>query len=190
MGFTFSKHAIERYAERIQECSPAELAGFIALKSEEIKERITKMITYSELVYTGKSKNEYNKSIVDVYLHNDGWVVIVDHNTNNVITLYKICLGLDEEFDKMYVERILEKLGKIKEDRSIRLKEIEDSEEQYKSAIEENDRLIIELRTRLNQLEAVNEDLQKVIDDLTISRELADSDLKDMIAKLLGRKVF
>ena len=85
MGFTFSKHAIERYAERIQECSPTELAGFIALKSEEIKERITKMITYSELVYTGKSKNEYNKSIVDVYLHNDGWVVIVDHNTNNVL---------------------------------------------------------------------------------------------------------
>ena len=73
-----SNHAKERYSERIMDKdNKADMLVFIQKNEQKIKEDIFKMITYGEILYSGKPTVDYNKQPVDIFLK-DTWVVIVD----------------------------------------------------------------------------------------------------------------
>ena len=60
------------------------------------------------MIYTGKQSTRDGKgNVIDVYLKNT-WVILVDGKSEVVVTLYKIDLGLDDEFNKTY-EPLLDK---------------------------------------------------------------------------------
>lgn len=191
MGYTFSKHALERYASRMQDYdSQIDVTVFIASRNEEIKERLTKLIEHSKLVYTGRSTTDYNKEIVDVYLNRDGWVIIIDHKKSNVITIFQITLGLDDDFDKEYLNRIFEKLDEITKSREDKLTSINVTENTYKDIVQDNEKQINEVRTQLKNLEKIKSSYEEVLSNLKIERDMADKELRSFIAKLLGKKVF
>ena len=54
-----TKHAMQRYAERIMEKEDTtDVLVFIEQHKEKIEEDISKMIEYGELIYTGKNLND------------------------------------------------------------------------------------------------------------------------------------
>ena len=94
--YNISTHAKQRYAERIMGKEDIDINRFVTLNEDKIKTDINKLISYGDLIYTGK-QNKGN--VVDVYIK-DCWVIIADNKAKNVITIFKIDLGLDDEFNK------------------------------------------------------------------------------------------
>ena len=109
--YSISAHAKQRYAERIMGKEDVDVNRFVTLNEDKIKTDINKLIQYGDLIFTGKQTHKDGKSsMVDVYLK-DCWIVLADSRIKNVITLYKIDLGLDDEFNKAYISKMMEKLN-------------------------------------------------------------------------------
>ena len=112
--YTISKHARERYAERIMEKDSAyDINKFIVDNEDKIVVDINKMIQYGTLIHCGKMYAKDGKQLnnnVEVHL-NGLWIVLSDPKTHNVITLFKIDLGVDEEFHKLYTSKMMDKLN-------------------------------------------------------------------------------
>ena len=185
-----SNHAKERYSERIMDKdNKADMLVFIQKNEQKIKEDIFKMITYGELLYSGKPTVDYNKQPVDIFLK-DTWVVIVDIAKQNVITLYSIDLGLGDEFNKQYIEKLLEKLKQAKERHEEALIGINTQIDTYNTIIKENVDQINEWRRIIKSLENQNQGYLEVIDNLRVENTAAERGVRDVIAVMTGKKVF
>ena len=185
-----SAHAQERFSERIMDKdSKSDVAVFIAQHKQKIKEDIFKMIEYGTLLYSGKPISEFNKQPVDIFL-NGTWVVIVDIAKCNVITLYSIDLGLGNEFNQEYISKLMQKLNATKEEYDTVVTGIKTQKETYSSIIKENTDQINELKQMINNLEKQNQVYTDVIESLEVDRIVAEKDVRDIIATMIGKKVF
>lgn len=186
----FSTHSKERYAERIMDKdSKTDIAVYVSQHEQKIKEDIFKMIQYGTLLYSGKSVSEYNKQPVDVFL-NGTWVIIVDIAKANVITLYTIDLGLGNEFNQEYINKLMQKLNAAKEEYEAVAIGIQTQAETYSSIIKENTEQINEYRGLIKALEQQNQAYTDVIESLETDRIVAEKDIRDIIATFIGKKVF
>ena len=186
----FSTHCKERYAERIMDKdTKGDVAIFIAQHEQKIKEDIFKMIKYGTLLYSGKSISEFNKQPVDIFL-NGTWVVIVDIAKSNVITLYSIDLGLGNEFNQEYINKLMEKLNVAKEEYDTINTGIQTQREAYSSIIKENMEQINEYKQIINTLQKQNQGYTDVIETLEADRIIAEKDIRDIIGTFIGKKVF
>lgn len=185
-----STHAKERYSFRIMDKdTKSDIAVFIAQHEQKIKEDIFKMIEYGTLLFTGKPNYEYNKQPVDIFL-NGTWVIIVDIAKCNVITLYSIDLGVGSEFNQEYINKLMNKLNAAKEEYETVNIGIQTQKETYSSIIKENNDQINELKTMIKNLEKQNQGYLDVIENLDIDRIMAEKDIRDIIATMIGKKVF
>ena len=185
-----SAHARERYAERIMDKDDkTDIARFIVLHEQKIKEDIFKMIEYGTLLYSGKSISEFNKQSVDIFL-NGTWVVIVDIAKCNVITLYSIDLGLGNEFNQEYIIKLMQKLDIAKEEYETVVMGIKTQTETYSSIIKENTEQINELKQMINNLEKQNQAYTDVIESLEADKIMAEKEVRDIIATMIGKKIF
>ena len=185
-----SQHAKARYSERIMDKDDkSDVAVFIAQHEQKIKEDIFKMIQYGTLLYSGKSTCEFNKQPVDIFL-NGTWVVIVDIAKANVITLYSIDLGLGNEFNNEYIKRLLDKLNVAKEEYDTVVTGIMTQKETYSSIIKENTDQINELKQMVKNLEKQNQAYTDVIESLETDKVIAEKEVRDIIATMIGKKVF
>jgi len=183
-------HAKERYALRIMDKdSKADVAVFIAQHEQKIKEDIFKMIEYGTLLYSGRSVSEYNKQPVNIFL-NGTWVIIVDIAKENVITLYSIDLGLGKDFNQEYINRLLQKLEAAKTEYENISLDIRKQAENYSSIIRDNAEQINEYKRIINTLEEQNKAYTDVIDSLEANKIIAEKDVRDIIATMIGKKVF
>lgn len=190
MDLIITEHAKERYAERIMnKDSKTDIATYIAKHEEDIKVGIEKMIEYGELLYTGASLSQYNKEVVNVYLR-DTWVVIVDVKRNKVVTLYTIDLGLGKEFNDLYIKRLLEQLEVAKSAYAECEQDIAASKSQHEDMIEENEDVIADCRRTAKSLEKQNEIYREMIQSLDTNLKLKENDVRNVVARLVGRKVF
>ncbi len=174
--YTVSKHAKERYTERIMEKATAN--------------DINKMIQYGELIYIGKQTQKDNKNYsVEVYL-NGLWVVITDVKSKNVITLYKIDLGVDDEFNQEYVKRMMDKFNAAKNNLETVTLEVEHENDSYKTIIEQNTNLINEYKSYIKNLEDLNTGYKTIIDNNAVKVKMADREVTDVLNKMIGKKEF
>lgn len=188
--YEISKHAKERYAERIMDKSSVfDVSKFILENDEKIKTDINKMIEYGTQIYSGKQKRENRTSVVSVYVK-DLWIVLCDKDKNLVITLYKVDLGLDEEFNKIYVEKMLAQLSDVKLNLDQIILETEKQNSQYLLMIEENTETINEYKTFIKNLEKLNDGYQSVINNNYASKLIAQKEVTDVLNKLIGKKEF
>ena len=186
----FSQHCMQRYAERIMDKdSKADVAVFIAQHEQKIKEDIFKMIQYGTLLYSGKSTCEFNKQPVDIFL-NGTWVIIVDIAKANVITLYSIDLGLGNEFNQEYINRLMDKLSAAKEEYESVCVGIQTQAETYSSIIKDNTEQINEYKQIIKNLEKQNQAYTDVIASLEVDKTVAEKDIREIIATMIGKKVF
>ena len=185
-----SNHAKERYAERIMDKdNKADINVFIQKNEQKIKEDIFKMITYGELLYSGRPTVDYNKQPVDIFLK-DTWVIIVDITKQNVITLYSIDLGLGDDFNKEYINKLLEKLSSAKQRYEEAQIGINTQIETYNTIVKENIDMINDYRSKIKILEKQNQGYLDVIDTLRVENTAAEREVRDVVAVMTGKKVF
>lgn len=176
-----SQHAAERFAERVWGCTTQpEKIKQANLRSEEIRVFLNKLCTYGECVYRGKIR-QYNECLV---YKKDNWIVLVSPSNNKIITCYPIKLGLDEEFDKKFVDGMSKKLQEATGKKlDIEIK-IEESNKEFNNKIKENKRKINELKSIIKVLENENEGLQLCIDNSDADLKKAQLDIENIIDSL------
>jgi len=186
----FSQHSKERYAARIMDkTSASDIAVYVAQNEQKIKEDIFKMIEYGTLLYSGKSVSEFNKQPVDIFL-NGTWIIIVDISKANVVTLYSIDLGLGHEFNQIYISKLLEKLEAAKQNYSSVYEIIQTDTETYSGIIKDNAALINEYKQMINNLEKQNQAYTDVIENLECNKIVAEKEIRNIIATMIGKKIF
>lgn len=188
--YTLSMHCKQRYAERIMGRDNTDAARYVALNEEKIKTDINKLVNYGELIFTGKTSHKDGKSnVVDVYLK-DTWVVLVDTKSKVVITLYKIDLGLDEEFNKSYVSKMVGKLNQNKEALNTVQQQVQEESNTYREMISNAEAQIKEYKSMIKNLEELCSGYKTIIDNNHVKVSQANRDVADVINKLVNKKEF
>lgn len=185
-----SQHVKERYAERIKgKDDKSSIAVFVAQNEDMIFQNISKMIEYGNLVYTGRSFNKDNNKTVNVYLCHL-WILHVDKDTNTVITMYPVDLGLGDDFNKEYVELLKAKI-KAETEKWQELKEkAAKQNEEFREIIDSNESHIKDCRKTIKSLEEQNEDYRSLISSSNAQADMAENSVREIIAKLIGKKNF
>ena len=188
---TISKHAMQRYAERIMgKEDDVDVNRFVYLNEEKIQTDINKLINYGELIYTGKQTQKDGKSnVIDVYLK-DCWIVLVDNRTKNVITLYKIDLGLDDEFNRAYISKMLEKLNTCKEVLENKKQQVQEESNTYREMISDAEIQIKEYKTMIKNLEELCVGYKTIVDNNNVKIAQANKDVADVVNTMIGKKEF
>lgn len=190
---TLSEHSLQRYSERIMDRETKnEINSFIATNKEKIITDIKKMLEYGALLYSGKPTNDHYKNDcrpVDVY-QNGLWIIIVDSNRNNVITLYSIDLKAGDELNALYIEKMTAQLNEAKEAMAEAKQKIEEDVSSYKKEISENESLIANYRKEIKALEKCNESYRGLIEGLQEKTTAAEKDVREIVGALIGKKVF
>lgn len=188
--YNISAHAKQRYAERIMGKEDIDVNRFVTLNEDKIKTDINKLIRYGELIYTGKqSQKDGKSSMVDVYLK-DCWIVLADSRIKNVITLYKIDLGLDDEFNKTYISKMLEKLNVNKEILESVQKQVQTESNTYREMIKDAETQIKEYRSMIKNLEELCAGYRTIIDNNCVRVTQVNRDVADVLNTLIGKKEF
>lgn len=185
-----TRHSKERYAERIMgKESSNDINAFIAANEEKIRTDIESMVTYGSLIFKGKQLDYNDKQPVKVYLSGT-WIIILDDKRDRVVTLYKIDLGLGEDFNKQYVEKLLEKLSAANEKLNSYYEESNNTRSEYSKMINDNNLLINEYRGYIKNLEELNRTYTDLINALTKNNSEAELEVRQCIGTIMGKKVF
>lgn len=188
--YTISNHASQRYSERIMDKEGIDVNRFITLNEDKIKTDINKMIEHGDLIYSGKqSQKEGKGKVIDVYLQNC-WVILVDEQSKNVVTLYKIDLGLDEEFNKAYVSKMLEKLNTYKEVLENTKQQVQAESNTYREMLADAETQIKEYRTMIKNLEELCVGYKTIVDNNNVKVTQANKDVAEVVNTLVGKREF
>ena len=188
--YSVSKHAAERYAERLMDKEGLSINSFVTLHREKINTDINKLIQYGQFIYSGKQTQKDGKvNNVDVFLK-DCWVVIADNKTKNVITLYKIDLGLGDEFNKLYVSKMMEKLMTYKVDLENTQREVQEESDTYRRMINDAETQIKEYRGMIKNLEELCVAYKTIIDNNVVKLSQANKNVTETINTLINKKEF
>ena len=189
--YNISTHAKQRYVERlIGKDNKNDVSRFIVENEEKIKTDINKMIKYGSLLYIGKQSQKDGKGkVLNVYLK-DTYVVLVDTSSNIVITLYKISLGLDEEFNKVYISKMVEKLNERKKALEDVQLQVQNESNMYKNLIDETEIQIKEYKSMLKNLEELCVGYKTIIDNNIVKVSQANKDVADVVNQLINKKEF
>ena len=184
-----TNHAMVRYAERIAGRDELiDINIYISQNKDKIVEDINKMCEYSEFIYSGRVGNRDNNA-VNVYLSGT-WVILTDLNNSRVITLYKVEFNIGEEFNKQFINKILEKLEydkKILEDQKSKVAE---EKAAYEKIIKDNIDIINEYRGIIKRLERNNNDYEEVIKNIESEYAVAELAVKKDVENLVMKREF
>lgn len=193
-NFSVSQHAKERYAERARDLVDKSAIGvWVAQNEERIVNDISKMIEHGELLYSGVStsatQSQYNQNdIIDIYL-NGLWVVILNKNKNQVITLYPIDLGIDDyEMNTLFTEKLKSKIHDATEYYEEVKQNMFKQQQDLKAQITENENAILNYKKLIQGLEDYNTTSRELIQKLNIQLKIAENGIRELICKLIGRK--
>lgn len=189
--YKISRHASERYAERIMgKDDTVEINRFITLNEDKIKTDINKMIEYGQLIYRGKSAAKNSKgNMLDVYLQNC-WVVLVDKSSEIVVTLYKIDLELGDEFNKTYISKMLEKLNVSKAKLEEVKLQVYNETNMYSEMLHDAETQIKEYRSMIKNLEGLCDGYKDIIDNNIVKETQASREVAEVINTLISKKEF
>ena len=188
--YNISAHAKQRYAERIMGKEDTDVNRFITLNEDKIKTDINKLIQYGKLIFSGKQSQKDGKgNIVDVFLK-DCWVVIADSRIKNVITLYKIDLGLGDEFNKTYISKMMEKLNANKEVLESVQRQVQEESNTYKEMINDTEAQIKEYRSMIKNLEELSIGYKTVIDNNCVKITQANRNVAEVVNQMINKKEF
>lgn len=189
--YSISRHAKERYAQRIlNKEDNSEIQRFIIENEEKIKTDINKMIKYGNCIFSGKQYTKDGKgNLVNVFLK-DTWVVLSDPKSENVITLYKIDLGCGDEFNFQYISKMLDKLNKNKEDLLNAQIDVEKESLMYKEMINDAQNQINEYKAMIKNLENLCVAYQDIIDNNMVKVSQSNREVADIVNKLIGKREF
>ena len=143
-----TKHARERWAERIRGVDKSFVPAYITQNEKQIQEDINKTFEASTLLYTGQISYSGGKASSKYFLK-DSLVIITDTSEQNIITLYPMDYGFPEEtgLDKTIRDALLKELDKVEG-------EITQSQSDFEDKLGDNE---MDSNTVTNQLKDLEE---------------------------------
>lgn len=189
MSLTISKHAKERYAERIMDRdNKTDVAIFIRDHDAKIQQDIEKMLEYGTLLYEGKStKNP--KQTVGITL-NGAWVVIWDTIEFVVITLYCIDLGVGDDVNRAFIESALNQINVAKEEQRQVTERVQSYINSYKGIIDRNEEDIAKYKKIIRDLEKQVASCKEMIQSFSVDYYVADNNIREKVEVLIGKQHF
>ena len=189
--YKISRHAKERYAERIMgKDDKNDVQRFIVENEDKITNDITKMLQYGELIYQGKSNYQERKGQnLNVYLKGT-WLILVGPKTNNVITLYKVDLKCGDDFNEEYISKMLEQINIANRNLEETKRKVEEEAAMYKELICEATVQINEYKAMIKNLENLCEGYKMIMDNNIVKNTQAYKDVTEVINTLLSKKEF
>ena len=191
LDYKISQHCKERYAERIMcRTDQLEINRYVIQNEDKIKTDILKMIQYGNLIYSGKQSQKDGKGdVIDVYVR-DTWVVLVDNKSHIVVTLYRVDLGLDDDFNKSYVCKMIEKLDEYKTILDDTRNKIEEENKKYRTMIDEAEAQANEHRANAKALDELVVAYKSIISNNAVLLSQANKDVVNVVNQLIGKKQF
>lgn len=191
MEYKISAHAETRYAERIMnKDDKVNVNRFISENKDKIKTDINKMIEFGELIFIGKQSQKDGKGkVLNVYLKNC-WVVLVDTSNETVVTLFKIDLGLGDEFNKTYISKMLEKLNEAKTELENAQLEVLKETNMYRELIDDAEAQINEYKAMIKNLEELCNGYAAVIGNNNVKVSQANRKVADCVNAMINKKEF
>ena len=189
--YKISQHCKQRYAERIMDKGDKnDINRFIAENEEKIQTDICKMIHYGELIFSGRQSQKDGKgNDLNVFLK-DCWVVLADSKSDVVVTLYKIDLGLGDDFNKLYVSKMVEKINDAESNLCNMQTEAQKESTMYREMINEAEIQINEYKTMIKNLENLCYGYKSIIENNTVKTYQASRAVADVVNQLIGKKEF
>ena len=186
---TISKHAKERYAERIMDRdSQTDIAVFIRDHDDKIKQDIEKMVEFGTLLYEGPSVKDTKKT-VGVTI-NGSWVVIWDTKEFVVITLYCIDLGVGDDVNKSFIAHALMQIDTAKQERAETERRTTGYIATYQKIIEDSESTLSQYRKRVKELEAHISGCRQMIQSTMVDNKIADEKVREAVEILIGKQKF
>ena len=163
---------------------------FIMDNREKIKSDIHKLIRYGECIYVGKQSQKDGKgNVLNVYLK-DCWVVLVDNKSEIVVTLFKIDLGLGDEFNKTYVSKMMDKINDSKKElEDVQLEVLKESN-MYREMIDSTEAQINEYKAMIKNLEELSNGYSMIISNNNVKISQANRKVADCVNTLINKKEF
>ena len=189
--YKISNHCKTRYAERIMDKdNKNDVNRFIAENEEKIKTDINKMVQYGECLYIGKQSQKDGKgNVLNVYLK-DAWVLLVDIKSEMVVTLYRIDLGLDDEFNKAYISKMMDKLNGCKKTLEDVQLQVQSESNTYKELMNDAESQIHEYKSMIKNLEELCSGYKAILDNNVVKIAQANRDVADCVNALINKKEF
>lgn len=189
-NINISQHAKERYAERIKRKTELiDINRFIIENEEKIVKDIKLMIQYAECIYIGKNtkKDRFGAiNTIAVYVK-DTWVLIYDTSKNTLVTLFKIETGLDDDFNKLYTDKMIEKLKIMQKEAEDTKERVRQKNNELKIQIEEHNGLILEYKNYIKKLEEANNGYKAIMESNLIKVSQAEDDVEKIIDRLVSK---
>lgn len=181
-----TQHALERFSERIMGYTEqAQINKYISENKNTIEERLNKMYKYSTYIYFGKIK-KYEQSHIFV---KDNWVLIVDKNLEKAITVYQLDLGLGEDFNKEFVNKVVDKIQHLQKEHDDYQAKAEAENKEYRETIEYNKNEIKQYNSYIDSLNKTNEALNTLINNNHIKPKAKRDEILKMVTMLVSKDI-
>lgn len=189
--YKVSQHCEQRYAERLLgKDNKNDINKFIVENKEKIKIDINKMISYGECIFVGKQSQKDGKGkVLNVYLK-DIYVILVDIPSSVIVTLFKIDLGLGDDFNREYISKMMDKINESKKElEDVQLEVLKESN-MYKELIDSTEAQINEYRAMIKNLEELCNGYASVIGNNNVKISQANRKVADCVNALINKKEF
>lgn len=107
-----SKHARERFVERILGVPKEEVKSYLAKNESIVDEHILEMYTYAEKIWSGQLFGNITRN----YYLRDDIVIVVDTNDQCIVTVFHVDFGLTRDGNRRLVKVLLEEKEQIERD--------------------------------------------------------------------------
>ena len=189
MALTITKHARERYAERIMDRDhPTDIAVFIRDHEGKIQNDIEKMLEYGTLLYEGKSIKD-PKRTVGVTI-NGSWVVIWDTKEFTVITLYCIDLGVGDEVNKAFISNAHAQIDQARTEMEETTRRTAEYIKTYQELIDNAEASLAKYRKLVKDLESQIIGCRQMIASMSVDNEVANDRVRERVEILIGKQKF
>lgn len=184
---SFTNHILERFVERTMNKTGNEMKQYLVQNEQFVKEKLLMLYNSANLLWSGKIK-EHN--FTHFFINKDGWIIVVDKEGKKLITVYKADLELGSDFNKMYVERIIETVDDINHKLLESEEEMNQNREINKTTIEELQQENADLKEKIEYNTAKINALKQE-DDLAMKEySILEKELHHKIEKFVNAKVF
>lgn len=186
---TISKHAKERYAERIMDRDhPTDVAVFIRDHEDKIQNDIEKMIEFGTLLYEGHSFKDPKRSVAITL--NGSWVVIWDTVEFMVVTLYCVDLGVGDEVNKSFIANAVNQIERAKQVCTEVAERTSRDRKTYQELIDGAEVSLSQYRKLVKELESYINGCRQMMASISADDKIAEDNLREKVEILIGRQKF
>lgn len=184
---TFTNHILERYVERTMNKIGNEMKSYLAQNDKFVKDKLLMLYNSAEFLWSGKIR-EHN--FTHFYVNKDGWIIVVDKEGKKLITVYKVDLELDSEFNKLYVARMKEKIREVNVELSTKLDEMNDKKKENQITIENLQQENLEFKDKIEYNNAIINSLKQADEIALKEYNLLEKEQHHRIEKFVNAKIF